>query len=148
MNRNYAMLDDVYNDYSSSLKPKEINDNSELSKVFFSKENIKRIQKLIRKEVFRKTNGQFKLDVDQDEKSLVVAMQNIYLENAQFLPDQPVRQTKRLNRKVIEETVPRMITEIKQGYGYLQEINKPLQPIPRPISVSNAGRRQLPSFNF
>ena len=39
-----------------------------------------------------------------------------------------------------------MITEIKQFYGYLKEINEPLKPIDRPINVNNAGRKTLPSL--
>ena len=39
-----------------------------------------------------------------------------------------------------------MITEIKQTYGYIKEINEPIKPIPRPMNVNNAGRKTLPSI--
>lgn len=124
---------------------KGVHCDSEISKLFFSGSNIKRLQKQIKKEVFKRTKGQFRLDIDQDEKDLIINMRGIYLQNARFLPGQTVRQVKRLNEKVVSEVVPPMITEIKQYYGYLREINKPLTPIPRPINVSSAGRRTLPS---
>ena len=41
---------------------------SELSKLFFSDENIKRLQRMIRKEVFKRTSGEFRFDVDQDKQ--------------------------------------------------------------------------------
>lgn len=118
---------------------------SELSKLFFSDANIKRIQRMIRNEVFRRTRGNFRLDVDQELSDLFIVMRAIYLEHARFLPNEVVRQTKRMNQKVVDDSVPSIITEIKQYYGYLKEINKPLSPIPRPINANNAGRKNLPS---
>jgi len=73
-------------------------------------------------------------------------MRAVYLEYARNLPTQVIRQTKRLNMKVVDEIVPGMLTEIRQHYGYLKEINKPITPIPRPLNVNNKGRRTLPSI--
>lgn len=119
--------------------------NSELSKTFFSDVNMKRLQKMIRKEIFEKTHGKYRLDVDQDERDLLITMRAVYLEFGRYLPGQKVRQIKRMNKKVIDAVVPSMITEIKQYYGYLDEINNPIKPIMRPVNVSSAGRRTLPS---
>ena len=130
----------------ASTALKGIQTSSELSKLFFSDENIKRIQRLIRKEVYRRTNGQFKLEVDQELRDVFIAMRAVYMEHSRFLPNQIVRQVKRLNMKVIDESLPGIITEIRQEYGYLKEINKPLTPIARPQTVNSAGRRQLPSI--
>jgi hypothetical protein len=118
---------------------------SELSKLFFSDTNIKRIQKMLRKEIYNRTSGEFKLEVDQEQRDILIAMRAIYLEHNRFLPGQIVRQVKRLNKKVIDESIPGMLTEIRQEYGYLKEINKPLTPIARPMNVNNAGRLALPS---
>jgi hypothetical protein len=121
-----------------------IQSQSELSKLFFSDENFKRIQKGIKAEVYKRTNGTFRLDVDQEQRDLFILMRAVYMQNARFLPGEIVRQVKRLNQKVITDSVPDIITGIKQEYGYLKEINKPLDPIPRPINVNNRGRRTLP----
>jgi len=125
---------------------KGIQSESELSKLFFSDVNIKRLQKLIRKEVYIRTNKQFRLDVDQEVRDLFIVMRAVYIEHGRFLPGQIVRQVKRLNKKTVDELFPGMITEIRQYYGYLKEINKPLDPIPLPVNVNNAGRRTLPSI--
>lgn len=119
---------------------------SELSKLFFSDENMKRLQKMIKQEVFRRTNGEFRLEVDQEQRDLFIAMRAVYLEHGRFLPGQTVRQIKKMNLKVVSEVVPPMLTELRQYYGYLKEINKPLAPIMRPINSGNAGRRSLPSI--
>jgi hypothetical protein len=129
----------------SATALKSIQSESELSKLFFSDKNFKRVQNMIKKEIYNRTRGEFKLDIDQDQKDLFIVMRAIYVEHSRNLPGQIVRQVKRLNNKVIEDIVPSMITEIKQYYGYLKDINKPIEPIMRPLNVSNAGRLSLPS---
>jgi hypothetical protein len=134
-----------YKDMGSTAL-KGIQSESELSKLFFSDINFKRLQRMIKKEVLKRTNGEFKLDVDQEHRDLFIVMRAVYLEHGRFMPGQIVRQVKRLNMKVVDELIPGVITEIRQYYGYLKEINKPLEPIDRPINMSNAGRRTLPSI--
>src|SRR3989304_2485995 len=124
---------------------KGIQSESELSKLFFSDKNIQRLQRMIKREVFERTNGQFRLDVDQEMRDIYIAMRAVYLEHARFLPNQIVRQVKRLNKKVVDEVTPGIITMIKQEFGYLKEINKPIDPIPLPVNINSAGRHQLPS---
>ena len=124
---------------------KGIQTESELSKLFFSDENFKRLQRMIKQEIFKRTHGEFRLDVDQEQRDLFLVMRSVYMEHARFLPNEIVRQVKRLNDKVVSEVSAPMLTEIRQEYGYLKEINKPLQPIPRPMNVGHAGRRTLPS---
>lgn len=131
----------------SSIALKGIQCNSDLSKLYFSDRNVKRIQRMIRKAVYKRTGGQFRLEIDQDNKDILIVMRAIYMEHARFMPNQIVRQVKRLNEKVISEIIPGIITNLRQYYGYLKEINKPLTPIPRPLNVNNAGRRTLPSVS-
>lgn len=126
---------------------KGIQSESELSKLFFSDENFKRIQRMIKQEVFKRTNGEFRLDVDQDQKDMFIVMRAAYMEHARFLPNQVVRQIKRLNEKVVSEVASPMITELRQYYGYLKEINKPRTIIPREMNVSNGNRRALPALS-
>jgi hypothetical protein len=125
---------------------KSISQNSVLSQMFFSDKNIKRIQKKIKKEVSIRTKHEFKLDVDQDETDLIIAMVAIFKTKARHLPGQTIRQIKRLNNQVVDYIIPDMITNIKQHYGYIKEINEPIKPIMRPVNVSNAGRKTLPSI--
>lgn len=118
---------------------------SPVSDMFFSKENIIRIQKTIKREIFRRTNGNFKMDVDQDEASLLIPMRAMYIEYGRNLPTNIVHQVKQLNKITVDFIVPDMITEIKQGYNYLKEINEPVKPIALPINV-NVGKQILPSY--
>lgn len=119
-----------------------------VTELFFSDENVLRVQKLIRREVQLRTNGQYKLEVDQDEADLIIAMRAVLFDmyGGRFLPFKIKHQVKELNRRVINYIVPDMISEMKQEYGYIKEINKPLEPIDRPVNVSGAGRKNLPSI--
>ncbi len=125
---------------------KGIQTQSNLSKLFFSDRNIKRVQQKLKAAVYNRTKGKYKLDTDQDPSDMLVAMRAVYMEHSRFLPGETVRQVKRLNEKVISEHVADVISNVKQYYGYLEEINKPLTPIPRPVNVNNAGRLTLPSI--
>lgn len=126
---------------------KGIQSESELSKLFFSDQNIQRIQKMIRRAVTEATKGEFKLDTDQDPKDVFFVMRATYMEYARFLPSGTVRQCKALNRKVVSESISGILTNLRQSHGYLKEINKPLSPIPRPININGKGRKQLPSIS-
>jgi hypothetical protein len=119
-----------------------------VTKLYFSAENVARIQKMIRREVYIRTNGQYKLETDQDESDLMIAMRAVFFDmyGARFLPFKIVKQVKELNRKTINYIMPDMITQMKQSYGYLKEINQPLNTIMRPINANHAGRRTLPSI--
>ena len=140
------VADDYYHGGASTLAIKGLQmENTPVSLLFFSKENIKRIQREIKREVFRESNGSFKLDVDQDEMDLLLVMRAIFLDNGKNLPTHVVKQVKQLNRLTLNHIIPDMITNIKQQYDYVKEINSPINPIPLPLNVSNAGRRTLPS---
>jgi hypothetical protein len=125
---------------------KSLFEKNEITKIFFSDENMKRIQRQIKSEIYKRTNGQYSLDEDQDESDLTIAMRAIYLDKAKNLPGQTIRQVKILNQQTIDYIVPDMITNIKQYFGYIKDINQPLQPMMRPMNVNNAGRQLLPSI--
>lgn len=112
---------------------------------FFTKENMRLLQKQIKDVIRRKTHGKVIMECDQDESDLLVAMRNIYVTEGRFLPDNIDFQVERLNMRLINKIVPDMITQIKQSWGYQKLINEPIHPIDRPISDCNRGRKLLPS---
>lgn len=134
---------DVYIDTAS----KDLGSDSEVSRIFYSDRNIKRIQKMIKKEVNKKSKGKYKLEADQEEKDLLIVMSSIYRLKAKFLSNYPIRQVKKLNKDTVDALIPDLMTNLKQYYGYLDHINKPLKPNPLPTNVNNAGRRTLPGLS-
>jgi len=116
-----------------------------LGELYFSRENMKRIQEKIKKEVFIRTNGKYVLDVDQKESDLLVVMRATFISNADNNPYRLVHQVKLLNHRTVERIVPDMISMIKQDQQYLKDISKPINPITLPVNVSKRGLRALPS---
>ena len=117
--------------------------------LFFSNENIQLIQLNIKKEVLRRTQGKYKLEAEQNENDLLIVMRAIVFDantGARYLPTNIKQQVYQLNKQVVKYIMPEMITAIEQYYGYLKEINQPLQTMLRPLNVNNAGRKTLPSI--
>lgn len=136
------------NDYNIGMKNifgRDDYSQEPVGELFFSENNVKRIQKLIKEEVYNQSRHKFILEEDQDPSDLLIAMRAVYQMNGKYLTTKIVHQVKELNRKLISYIVPDMMTEMKQYYGYIKDINEPLKPIDRPMNVSNAGRRTLPS---
>lgn len=121
-------------------------ENDEVSLMYFSEENVRRIQKHIRNEVYRQSNGKFNLDVDQDELDLLLIMRTVFFENAKHIPTHVVRQVKELNKKTLEYLIPDVMTNIRQNLGYIRDITTPIKPLERPLNVNRGGRKTLPSF--
>lgn len=138
--------DDYYCGGQSSLALRGLQmDNTPVSINFFSKKNISKIQKEIKHSVYKKSNGKYILEEDQDELDLLLFMRAIFVEHAKNLPCDIDGQIKELNRITLREILPGMFTNIEQQIGYLRDISQPIQPIDLPINVNNAGRRNLPS---
>ena len=123
---------------------KGILEDNEVSRLFFSQENIQRIQKKIKIAVYERSQGKFKLEEDQDESDLIVVMRAVYFDNCKNLGEHLVRQVKFLNDKTVEYILPDLITNIKQYYGYIKEISQPITPMIRPMNTNIS--RSLPSY--
>ena len=117
-----------------------------INKIFFSAENIVRLQKKIKLAIYERSGRKFKLEEDQDESDLIVVMRAVYFDNCRNLEHNPIRQVKQLNDKVVEYIVPDMLTNIRQCYGYIRDISSPITPPMRPIGTTSAGRRLIPSY--
>lgn len=118
---------------------------SNLSRQFFSKINIDFIQKKIRELIYEGSYKLYKVDVNQDETDLLIAMRDVYLEYARYVPQNTSYQINILNKILLDMIMPDIMTNIKQEHEYLNVIDKPLDPIPLPINVHNA-KQQLPSI--
>jgi hypothetical protein len=76
---------------------------------------------------------------------LVSVMRSIY-EDTSEQPTKIVKQVKRLNDLTIKQIIPGMLSNLEQYYGYLNQINKPINPIDLPINVNQAGRRSAGNY--
>lgn len=116
-----------------------------IGELFFSHVNVERIQKMIKYEVFVRTNGKYVMKVKQNETDLLVIMRDIFINCCKNSPYKVIHQVKELNKKTVEKIIPDMITMIKQDDEYIKQLDRPINPIPLPICVSSKGRLSLPS---
>lgn len=134
--------DDYYNMSQESLRG--IEQESILSKVFFHPENVKLIQKQLILSVFKRTNGAFLIE-NQEESDLQVVMRSMFLQHARHVPDHIPEQIQELNNLVVDDLVPGIVSQINAYYGYLERAFGPRQIMDRPENVSNNGLKTLPS---
>jgi len=128
-----------------------------LTFLFFSKKNIDNIQNVIKHLVFKETN---KIIDKQNPNELLIIMKSIYLEYSQhprlFTPDLTQDQMKilqkqytvevdRLNNIVINELVPKIVSQFTQYLDYLRDANSPLLCLSPPESTNISGTRSYRS---
>jgi len=117
---------------------------SELSKVFFSDDNVRRVQKGLTYYIEKYTKNKVLIE-DQPTLDIIVYMQNTFYTYGRFLERDIDKQIKELNMICIKEMIPLVITQIKQHLVYIRDISRPPAMMDQPLNVSGAGRRTLPS---
>ena len=128
-------------DFKNSLK--SINSENVLNRTFFSTNNIDMIQNTIMNEIIKRTG--YKI-ARQSELQLQIIMRSIFLQYAKNDPCNIKQQIIDLDRKVIDYSVDRIITEISQYLEYKDTINKLPTPLSHPKNLSNAGEKSLSPF--
>lgn len=114
-----------------------------LYKVFFHPKNIELIQKEIIAEVFRRTEGEFMIE-KQNENILRTIMQHVFSRYIRYFSEDEIKkQIKKLNKYVVDEVVPEIISQIKFHKSYLERTFCPLQIMEHPLSTKV--HRTLPS---
>lgn len=139
----------TYELYSNSNKEHKQIDNTlnytledtGLSRLYFSKENLDNIQKDIRETVTTLTSNDKDPILDNIKKPIIIGRQNdlqlqiimrsIFLQYAKHNNDNIAGQIRELNDLVIREAVPDIITNLKQHLGYSADIQRAPQLMDR-----------------
>lgn len=123
-------------------------DDNPLNQLFFSKPNIDALQIQIRKGVYDKSGGEFVIGA-QDETELIITMRSVFLQHSRNIPacDSIVKQVKELNEVVVNEVVPKIMSEIMAYKIFIRDSSTLYneRPIERPLNVSSKGTR---TFSF
>lgn len=123
-------------------------DSSELSKTFFSVDNIEALHQGIRYLVHTRSNGRFLIGRQSDQE-LKIIMKGIYLQNAKHSQGTGVlEQIRDLNRLVLEFAVQQVMTNLEQYDRYRIDISTLPTPMERSQPVSEKGTRLLELKNF
>lgn len=113
--------------------------------IFFSSENVDKIQRLIKQIILKLANVE--LIEDQDVESLLIVMRDVYLHEGRFLSYKIKEQIENLNLKLLNRLIPDILTGVKQQLGYLKYIETPLDPMDRPINDNLKGSKTGSLFN-
>jgi len=115
-----------------------------LTKAFFSPTNIKTIQNSIRKEVFNQSKPKGYVIDEQSVDELKIIMRGMYYQYARNLPTGISEQVNDLNKKVLDWSVPHILSAVDHYYYYLNDISHLPVPMQQPQSMSSAGSKSLP----
>jgi hypothetical protein len=110
-------------------------EHSSLSRKFFSRDNINKIQKKIIIDTYQKSNKKYSITT-QDENELIIIMRSYYLQYGKNLTTDIQGQVNTLNKMVIDWSVDEIIKNIDQYMIYKQTASI----LPMPLEHS-----QLPS---
>ncbi len=124
-----------------------------LTFLFFSKQNVNNIQKLIRMLVHKFTN---KIIDNQSNTELLIVMRSIFLsyskhpklidesmnaQEKQKLLQLYTKEVDRLNQLVLDACVPLIISQLQQYLNYLSDASTPLSIMDKPLSTSVKGTK-------
>lgn len=119
-----------------------------LSRTFFSSQNIRIIQNAIRKDVYEQSGSKKYVVDDQSVDELKIIMRGIFYQYARNLETNISEQINDLNKKVINWSVPHILSAVDHYHYYINDISHLPVPMQQPQNISRAGTRSLPSNPF
>jgi Family of unknown function (DUF5761) len=121
---------------------------SPVSQGFFSAENVALLQNRIRKAVFDRSQPKGYVIDNQSIDEMKIIMRAIYLQYARNLPKDFPGQIDDLNTKVIDWSVPHILSAVDHYHFYINDISHLPIPLAQPQHLSRAGTRSLPANPF
>jgi hypothetical protein len=149
MNNLFQMYDKIPANQCTTYREPTLGqwDATELSKIYFSKENIQIIQNAIRAGVYNKSNGQYIVD-QQDCESLKIIMRSIFLQYSVNNPNNIREQVESLNKMVLDYSIPQVYGEAQGHMKYLNDVSTLPVPIAMPALMSQHDKRSYRMPNW
>lgn len=132
------------NDNFKNNALQHIQEKSPLSMVYFSQDNMERVQNMIRYQVWLGSNKRHIIS-KQSPIELEIIMRSIYLQHARNLKCKIGEQVQELDQMVVSWCVPKILSEVDQYLGYLDNLDTLPQQIDLPKNLSSKGTRTLKS---
>ena len=114
-------------------------DETTLSNLFFSRENIKIIQNGIRAGVYKRSKGNYVIG-EQDCDSLKIIMRSVFLQNSSNQPTHVTQQVQALNQLVLDYCIQQVYGEAKGYVKYISDVSTLAVPIAHPVTTNNTDR--------
>ena len=128
-----------------------------LTRLFFSDTNIRNIQNLIRLNVYKQ--NKYVID-DQSNNELMTVMRSIFIEYSAHPPlinenmpenelklllEKYTKEVDRLNQIIVQEIVPKIVSQIQQYVDYLRDASQQPYYMDKPKNESVKGQKQYRS---
>lgn len=114
---------------NSTDATKGIIEETNVTRILFSRQNMDALQARIRYGVFTSINEQIS---NQDENELYVIMRSIALQYGNFVVKDPITEVKRLNDKIVLACVDKITTNYRQYLKYIEDIQNLPVPLDNP----------------
>jgi hypothetical protein len=111
-----------------------------LSQVYFSQQNIQIIQNGIRAGIYKRSNGQYIIG-EQDCDSLKIIMRSVFLQYSANQPNNISQQVTQLNKIVLEYCIQQVYSEAQGYMKYIDDVSTLVVPIAHPVQASNNDRQ-------
>jgi len=112
---------------------------TDLSRAFFSHQNIQILQNGIRNGVYQRSNNQYVIG-SQDCDSLKIIMRSVYLQHASNLPYDIPQQVTELNKIVLNYCIQQVYSEAQGYMKYISDVSTLAVPIAHPVMANNNDR--------
>ena len=119
-----------------------------VSEGFFSAENVDLLQNRIRKAVFDRSQPKGYIIDRQSADEMKIIMRAIFLQYARNLPKDVPAQIEDLNTKVINWSVPHILSAVDHYHFYINDISHLPVPLAHMQHLSRAGTKSLPANPF
>jgi len=114
-------------------------DETQLSKLFFSKENIQILQNGIRAGVYHRSNGQYIIG-SQDCDALKIIMRSMFLQYSSNQTQNVSQQINQLNKMVLDYSIQQVYGEAQGYLKYIDDASTLVVPLAPPVMASNTDR--------
>lgn len=129
----------IGNDYRQQLVG-TIHKETPLNTIFFSADNIERLQQDIQDQVFALSSGKYRIDRQSDD-NLKLIMRSYYLMYAQNNPLRVAQELEALNKRVVGYASAKIYSEVDFHQFYLKDLEEFAPPIANPTNTSVYGTR-------
>jgi hypothetical protein len=140
----FAMYDKIPANQCSTFREPTLGQwiDTDLSKTFFSHNNIKILQNGIRAGVYDASNGQYTIG-EQDCDSLKIIMRSVFLQHSANQPTNISGQVKELNQIVLDYCVHAVYSEAQGYMKYLRDVSTLVVPLANPIQATQFDRKDF-----
>jgi hypothetical protein len=111
-----------------------------LSQAFFSQQNIQMLQNGIRAGVYKKSNNQYVIGL-QDCDSLKIIMRSVFLQHSANQSENYQTQIINLNKIVLNYCIQQVYSEAQGYMKYIDDVSTLVVPIAPPVMTSNNDRQ-------